>query len=222
MGKIWYNISMKKFTLGLVTLGLLGVMAFPKMTMANEGIVLMRGAGVSGACFATSVFVDGTYRVLATCRDLKMALSPEQNRYVVWLNDETGKTRRLGEIVNGKMSTATDVKFVELYVTAEVDGYGSKPSDNILLSGPVQAINFVTGEVVPGEGVIVAPTPTPKKETTKVTPTTVKEKVVSTEVTAGQGIGGALSTVLKIALFGFGALLLIVGVFSFISRKRAL
>lgn len=214
---------MKKLTLGLATLGLLGVMIFPKIAMANEGIVLMRGAGTSGSCFAASVFVDGTYRVLATCRDLKMALSPEQNRYVVWLNDETGKARRLGEIVNGKMSTATDVKFAELYVTAEVDGYGNKPSDNVLLSGPVQAINFVTGAVVPGENVIVTPTPTATK-TVKVTPTvtTVKEKLVSTEVTAGQGIGGALSTVLKIALFGFGALLLIVGVFSFISRKRAL
>jgi len=211
---------MKKLNLGLVVLGLLGFLTFPKVSLANEGVVLMRGAGVSGACFATSVFVDGTYRVLATCRDLRIALSPEQNRYVVWLNDESGKTRRLGEIVNGKLSTATDVKFTELFVTAETDGYGNKPSDSILLSGPVQAINFATGEIKPGENVIVAPTPTLKKDT-KVTPTTTEVKEAS-EVSAGQGIGGALSTVLKIALFGFGALLLIVGVFSFISRKRAL
>ena len=178
----------------------------------------MGGAGVSGACFAASVFVDGTYRVLTTCRDLKTALSPEQNRYVVWLNDETGKTRRLGEIVNGKLVANTSTKFTALFVTAETDGYGNKPSDSILLSGPVQAINFVTGEMKPGENIIVAPTPTPKNNV-KVTPTVTA--VDSTE-TPNKGIGGALSTVFKIALFGFGALLLIVGVFSFISRKRAL
>jgi len=176
---------------------------------------------VSGACFATSVFVDGTYRVLATCRDLKIALAPEQNRYVVWLTAENGKTRRLGEIVNGKLSTATDSKFTELFMTAETDGYGNKPSDAILLSGPVQAINFVTGEMKPGESIIVAPTPT-LKNNLKAVPATTGGENVTVEKAPSQGIGGALSTVLKIALFGFGALLLIVGVFSFISRKRAL
>lgn len=213
---------MKKIVLGLSTVVLLGLFVFPKVSMANEGIVFMGGARVSGACFAASVFVDGTYRVLATCRDLKTALSSEQNRYVVWLNDETGKTRRLGEIVNGKLVANTSTKFTDLFVTAETDGYGNKPSDSILLSGPVQAINFVTGEMKPGENIIVAPTPTPKNNV-KVTPTTVGETKVTVETkTPSGGIGGALSTVLKIALFGFGALLLIVGVFSFISRKRAL
>jgi len=203
---------------GLLFSVLLGSVALARPVMANEGVVFMGGAGVSGACFAASVFVDGTYRVLTTCRDLKTALSPEQNRYVVWLNDETGKTRRLGEIVNGKLVANTSTKFTALFVTAETDGYGNKPSDSILLSGPVQAINFVTGEMKPGENIIVAPTPTPKNNV-KVTPTVTA--VDSTE-TPNKGIGGALSTVFKIALFGFGALLLIVGVFSFISRKRAL
>jgi hypothetical protein len=201
-------------------LTLLVLLAFPTVSKANEGVVMMKGAGVSGACFAASVFVDGTYRVLATCRDLKTALSPEQNRYVVWLTDANGKTRRLGEIVNGKLATSTDSKFVELYVTAESDGYGNKPSDSVLLSGPVQSINFDSAEFKPGATLTVAPTPTPKNNA-KVTPT-VTVVADGTETTPNKGIGGALSTVLKIALFGFGALLLIVGVFSFISRKRAL
>jgi hypothetical protein len=210
---------MKKLSLGLSAVALMGLFIFPKVILANEGTVLMRGAGVSGACFATSVFVDGTYRVLATCRDLKTALSPEQNRYVVWINEEGGKTRRLGEIVNGKLATATDVKFSEMFVTAETDGYGNKPSDTVLLSGPVQQINFETGIVNAGANVTTAPTPTPSKAL-KASPTAAKE--VTTVEKTSQGIGGALSTVLKIALFGFGALLLIVGVFSFISRRRAL
>lgn len=211
---------MKKIFLGLSTLLLLGILAFPKTISANEGIILMRGAGVSGSCFGTSVFIDGTYRVLATCRDLKTALSPEQNRYVIWLTEEDGKVRRLGEIDNGKLLTATDVKFTELFITAESDGYGNKPSQSVLLSGVVQPINFVTGEMDTKVTITIAPTPTPTKTNTKVTQTTVQGDV--TVKTSNQGIGGALSTVLKIALFGFGALLLIVGVFSFISRKRAL
>ncbi len=210
---------MKKLFLGLSTLGLLAILARP--AMANEGIVLLRGAGASGSCFAASVFVDGVYRVLGTCRDLKTALSPEQNRYVVWQTGETGKVRRLGEVINGKLSTTTNDKFTDLFITAESDGYINKPSESVLLAGIVQTINFETGEVRPEADVTVAPTPTPSK-TTKVTPTKAVNATVTPEATTGQGIGGALSTVLKIALFGFGALLLIVGVFSFISRKRAL
>lgn len=214
---------MKKLYLGLFTVVLWGLLVLPKIAFANEGTVLMRGAGVSGACFATSVFVDGTYRVLMTCRDLKTALSPEQNRYVVWLNEENGKTRRLGEIVNGKLATATDVKFLELYITAESDGYGNKPSEAILLTGQVQQINFESDKVNSGATITVTPTPT-SKNIVKTSPVKTGEAAITpvAEVSAGQGIGGALSTVLKIALFGFGALLLIVGVFSFISRKRAL
>lgn len=213
----------KKIFSGVVAAALFGGILLARPAMANEGIVLMRGVGgTSGSCFAASVFVDGTYRVLATCRDLKTALSPELNRYVVWLTEENGKSRRLGEIVNGKLATTTNVKFTNLYITAESDGYINKPSENVLLNGVVQTINFETGEVKPGADVTVAPTPTPSKVSAKVTPTKVVDATVTTEDTPTKGIGGALSTVLKIALFGFGALLLIVGVFSFISRKRAL
>ncbi len=214
----------KKIFFSVIAAALFGGVVLAQPAKANEGILLMRGTGgTSGSCFAASVFVDGSYRVLATCRDLKTALSPELNRYVVWLTEENGKTKRLGEIVNGKLATTTNVKFTDLYITAESDGYINKPSENILLTGIVQTINFETGEVKPGADVTIAPTPTPSKVTNKVTPTkAVDVTVETTDETPSKGIGGALSTVLKIALFGFGALLLIVGVFSFISRKRAL
>jgi len=208
----------KKIISDLVSLLVLGGMILTRPVMANEGVVMMKNPGVSGACFAASVFVDGTYRVLVTCRDLKMALSPEQNRYVVWLTEEKGKVRRLGEIVNGKMSASSNTKFTELFVTVETDGYGSKPSDSVLLSGPIQTINFESTEFKPGATLTAAPTPTPKNNA-KITPTVT---AVNGTETPTKGIGGALSTIFKIALFGFGTLLLIVGVFSFISRKRAL
>ncbi len=207
----------KKLSLGILSLGVLGFAAVPRVAMANEGVAMLRGSGVSGACFATSVFVDGSYRVLATCRDLKTALSPEKNRYVAWVTTDEGKQVRLGEIANGKLSTSMDSRFVDLFVTAETDGYGLKPSTDVLLSGPVQAIDF-------GVGIASAPlaTPTPTNvKNVKVTPTQgVDKEQTAAETTSG--VKGALSTVLKIALFGFGALLLVVGVFSFLSRRRSL
>ena len=200
----------------------MGLLLLPRMALANEGIVMMKTDGVSGACFVTSVFVDGTYRVLATCRDLKTALSPEQNRYVLWVTQEGGKQRRLGEIENGKLATSTDTKFTDIFLTAETDGYGNKPSENILISGTLQAIDF--GASVGNQVEVTAittPTPTVGKNV-KVTPTEIVTNENVTGETTSKGVSGALSTVLKIALFGFGALLLIVGVFSFISRKRSL
>lgn len=215
-----YRSPIRSGMTSLLGLAIFAGIALINPVVANEGVIFMKGAGVGGSCFAASVFVEGTYRVVVTCRDLKAALSPEQNRYVVWLTEGNGSVRRLGEVVNGKLAASTDVKFYQLFVTAETDGYGRKPSDQVLLSGPVQAINFDADVVKPGEGVIVAPTPTPKKGV--ITPTVPADDVNVTGQQTNKGIGGALSTVLKIALFGFGALLLIVGVFSFISRKRAL
>ncbi len=211
----------KKIFSGVIASIVLSGIVLAKPVMANEGVVVMKGDGSTGACFGTSVFIDGTYKVLVTCRDLKSALSPEQNLYVVWVTQPDGKVRQLGQIENGKLSTATDVKFINMFVTAEVDGYGTKPSNQVLLTGPMQAINFDYGQPKPGEGLIVAPTPTPK---ITATPTAAASDVnaAGQKPASNSGIGGALSTVFKIALFGFGALLLIVGVFSFISRKRSL
>jgi len=188
------------------------VMFFPKGAVANEGVINLRGTGTSGACYASSVFIDGTYKILMTCRELKIALSPEKNRYVAWVEDDLGKQKRLGEIANGKMSSLTDIKFVRIFVTVESDGYGNTPSEDVLLTGFVEPINFGPGIASPP---IVTPTPTPTKSAA-ISPTGVSQ-------TPGEsGLGSALGTIFKIALLGFGVLLLVVGVFSFLSRKRSL
>lgn len=207
---------MKKNLLGaLISAVLLGMVLYlPKTASANEGVVNLRSTTGSGACFAASVFVDGTYKILMTCRDLKIALTSEKNIYVAWVEDDLGKQKRLGEIVNGKLSTITDMKYVRIFITAETSGYGNKPSEDIILSGFVEPISF-------GPGItstpIITPTPTP----TKATVTTTNGKTVTIEP-AQSGLGTALSTIVKIALLGFGILLLVVGVFSFMSRRRSL
>lgn len=207
---------MKKSLFGaLISAILLGfVLFFPKGALANEGIINLRSTGASGSCYAASVFIDGTYKILMTCRELKIALSPEKNRYVAWVEDEGGKQKRLGEIANGKLSTITDIKFVRIFISVEADGYGNTPSEDVLLTGFVEPINF-------GPGIastpIITPTPTPTRESV-VVPTNITGKT-----TTGQsGLGSALSTIFKVALLGFGVLLLIVGVFSFMSRRRSL
>ncbi len=203
----------KNLLAGLVSAIVLGVLLFfPKGAQANEGVINLRGTGTGGSCYASSVFIDGTYKILMTCRELKIALSPEKNRYVAWVEDDAGKQKRLGEIANGKMSSLTDIKFVRIFVTVESDGYGNTPSVDVLLTGFVEPINFGPGIASPP---IITPTPTPSKS----------EVVVPTGIDQAQnqsGLGSALGTIFKIALLGFGVLLLVVGVFSFMSRKRSL
>lgn len=207
----------KKIVSGIVASAFLGAFLMAKPVSANEGVVNLRGAGTNGACYAVSVFIDGSYKILATCRELKIALSPEKNRYVAWVEDVDGKQRSLGEIANGKLSTVTSDKFVRMFVTAETDGYGNKPSEDVLLTGFVEPIDF-------GKGIVSAPIVTPTPTPSKLSPTvSAKNGATVTETPANQsGLGSALSTVFKIALLGFGVLLLIVGVFSFLSRRRSL
>ena len=201
--------------LGLVFAFLVGT----KLSYANEGIVNMRGAGV-GSCFAASVFIDGNYKIIMTCRELRIALSPEKNRYVAWVEGEDGKQKRLGEIVNGKLSTISDIKFVRLFVTSEEDGYGSKPTGDVLLTGGIEPIDFGKGIVTTP---IVTPTPTVTQSSRYITPkATVTVKATTSSTTSTSGLGSALSTIFKIALFGFGLLLVVVGVFSFLQRRRSL
>lgn len=206
---------MKKTFLGLFLLAFAFI--FKSNVFANEGVLNLRGSGAS--CYAASIYIDGAYRILMTCRELKIALSPERTRYVAWVVGEDDKQKRLGEIVNGKMSVMTDVKIKQIFITSEDDSYGNKPTGEVLLSAGVEPIDF-------GKGVIMAtPTPTQTQITATVTttPKTTATPKPTTSSTGGtSGLGSALSTVFKIALFGFGLLLIIVGVFSFLQRRRSL
>ena len=193
---------------------------------ANEGVVNLRGL-VKGACFASSIYFDGNYHIMMTCRELLTAISPEKNRYIVWIEDTTGKVKRIGEIVNGKMSTISDVKYIKMFVTAELTDFGPKPSDDLVLSGQIEPIDFGKNIVTtpfPTPTIAVSVTTEPKTTVAQTTPrATITPKITSTTTTSStSGLGSALSTIFKIALFGFGLLLVIVGVFSFLQRRRSL
>lgn len=204
---------MKKYLLGILLVAAL--MTFVVRTaLANEGIIRLAGrTDADGRCFAVSIFLDGNYKLLLTCRGLQMALDPVLNKYVVWAN--VGETKqRLGEVVNGKLSGVIGDKFDSLFVTLESDAYPSKPSINMILNGKIEPIDF--GKAVFNTS--LAPTVT-------VAPATkIDERgaIVPTVAPAAKNLTGAVVAVGKAILFGFIILLIIVGVMSFLARRKNL
>lgn len=200
---------MKKFFLGLVLAAVLVFLAKP--ALANEGVFHLVGPSESGgSCYAASVYIDGSYKILMTCRGLRMALDPVRNKYVVWANAGE-KKQRLGEIVNGKLSASIPAEFESLFVTLEPDAYSSKPSGVVALTGNVETIDFGQGAV--DSGLQLTPTPATLEESTVVPTVTPSSSGRLTSVVVGIG---------KAILFGFILLLIVVGVMSFLARRKNL
>jgi|CXWL01.1.fsa_nt_gi hypothetical protein len=211
---------MKKYFLGFLLMIALFALASP--ASANEGIIRLSGrTDVDGRCFAASVYIDGSYKILMTCRGLKMALDPVKNKYVVWANVGE-RIQRLGEIVSGKLSASVPDKFGSLFVTIEPDGYPSKPSDDTVMTGAIEAIDF-------GKGVLdtsLQPTrPTAAQSGGQAAPAVINERgaIVPTISQANQGkLTGVVVGIGKAILLGFVLLLIAVGVMSFLARRKNL
>lgn len=201
------SIYMKKMI--VLVFGLFAFLSFSKPAMASEGTFKMvPRVGGEGRCFASSVYVDGMYRVLVTCRDLRVAVDAEANKYVVWSEVlSSGKRRRMGEILNGKLMANSEEKFDRLFVTAERDSYLTKPVGVELLSGTVEPIDFGSAVV----NAKVTPTPTVYKAVVQEVSTAQPSRLVS--VVTGLG---------KAILIGFVLLLIIVGVMSYLARRKSL
>lgn len=205
---------MRKFLWGLVLAVALVFLARP--ALANEGVLHLVGPSESGgSCYAASVYIDGSYKILMTCRGLRMALDPVRNKYVVWANAGE-KKQRLGEIVNGKLSASIPAEFESFFVTLEPDAYSSKPSGIVALTGNVETIDFGQGVVDSGLTPSVTPviTGAPIDDRGAVVPTVTP------------GASGRLTSVVvgvgKAILFGFILLLIVVGVMSFLARRKNL
>lgn len=201
------SIYMKKMIVLVFTL--IAFLSFSKPAMASEGTFKMvPRVGGEGRCFASSVYVDGMYRVLVTCRDLRVAVDAEANKYVVWSEVlSSGKRRRMGEILNGKLMANSEEKFDRLFVTAEKDSYLTKPAGVELLSGTVEPIDFGSAVV----NAKVTPTPTVYKAVVQEVSTAQPSRLVS--VVTGLG---------KAILIGFVLLLIIVGIMSYLARRKSL
>ena len=210
---------MKKVFWGLVLAVVLFLPAKP--ALANEGVFRLLGPSEDGgSCYAASVYIDGSYKILMTCRGLRMALDPVRNKYVVWANSGEKKPR-LGEIVNGKLSASLADKFESLFVTLEPDAYGSKPTGVVALTGNVETIDFGKGAF--DSGLELSPSLATSRESLGATPEESRRGVVPTVT---PGASGRLTNVVvgigKAILFGFILLLIVVGVMSFLARRKNL
>lgn len=208
---------MKKIFFGFVWLVMFFVLATGKI-LANEGTAQLAGKlGADGRCYAASVYVDGNYKLLMTCRGLKAALDPVKNRYVVWANMGERK-QRLGEIVNGKLSANVPEKFESIFVTVEADSYPAKPTGEAVMTGAMMAIDF-------GGGVFDPTIVSGAKPTGAVVTTKIDERGAVIPMVTPAASGRLTSVVVgigKTVLFGFVLLLVVVGVMSFLARRKNL
>ncbi len=192
--------------------------ATAKAASASEGTIKLAGrTDADGRCYAVSIFIDGNYRLLMTCRGLQVALDPVLNKYVVWavIGD---RRQRLGEIVSGKLSSVITEPFENLFVTLEADGYPSKPSVNMVLNGKIEPIDFGKGTF--NSSFVATPTTAQTGGQTKIDE---RGAVVPTVTAVPQkNLTGAVVAIGKAILFGFIILLLIVGVMSFLARRKNL
>lgn len=209
----------RKTMIPAIIIGLGAAVLAGRPVSANEGTVNLRAeAGQAGSCFAVSVFIDGSYKILMSCRDLPMALTAEQNQYIVW-KEAAGKQTRVGNLNNGKMSSVVSAKFDRLFITAEGNNYVGNPTGPVVVSGNVTPINFNGATepsrqtVSPTFGATATPTLVPGKGTVTPTPVTVG---------GVNRLGAALAGIGKAILLGFVVLLVIVGVLGFLARRRGL
>lgn len=176
---------------------------------ASEGQAALESKSIGGPkCLVNSVFIDTTYHVLVTCRDLVTPYSAEVTRYNLWIyNTSLKRWVSLGRINQGKLYTNTSVKFDQLQVTAEAVSSPRQPSEFVVASGMVVPFDFDKGSLA------LTPTPTP-------TPTPNAANIVPSPVASGNVVGNAVRTVVKLLVVGFVVLLVGVVVMTVITRRR--
>lgn len=189
---------------------------------ASEGEFVLRTSEESEAvCVGSSVFVNGRYRVLLSCRGLEMAPDPVFNRYMVWTREEDGKLRRLGEIENGKLQGSSEEMFTTVEVSLESKSSPLKPSEKMVMAGDVVALEF-GGEIEEKEEVVLSDEVDQIDLNDDVVDEVDDRGVITPAVeSTTSGFSKVLSAVLKALLAGFVVVILVVGASSYLSgRKR--
>lgn len=207
---------MKKIKLFLTALGVFLLLGAGSVRASEGSLYLSDDKG--GVCLGSSVFVDGRYRVLLSCRGLEMAADPIFNRYMVWSEEVGGKMRRLGEIEKGKLQASSDEAFTGLKVSLESEASPLRQEGEMVMSGEVEEFNFGreileerTEEKDVSEIVLDDSLDEEMEDRGAVTP--------AVESTAS-GFSRVLSGVLKALLAGFVVVILIVGVSSYFSNRK--
>jgi len=200
---------MNKFVVRLFALGIFFVLVLP--VMASEGIAKLESVGGEmGSCFVASVHVEGRFRVLMTCRDLRSALDPVRNKYVAWTKNGEN-LKKLGEIENGKLQASMSDEFKEVVITVEESNRINKSSGGVVLAGKMEKIELDSGQarMTDWDETVVTPMVTP-------TPTSMPK----IDAASATGAGSVFKILGKALLTGFLVLLGVVGVLSYLSRRK--
>ncbi len=165
---------------------------------ASEGVINLHGINESDVeCFAMSTIINrsNSYNILIQCQNLIYPVENGAAFYILWATPyavEAGKEIKpihLGDLEFGRKSFKTKNAFSDLYVTREIGKSPKQSSNDRVLQGIVEPINFSNTQPTP----TIAPEPT-TKPSPKITP----EKTPKvTPAVQSQG-GGLISTIISI------------------------
>ncbi len=218
-----FNMRLNKL-LGVLGAGFLFTVLSRGEILANEGtVVLNPEAGYVGKCYLASVYIDSSYRVIGSCRGLPVALSAEQNKYVLWR--QMGESAyRMVPIENGKFNTAVAEKFENVFITVESDSYTNKPSGPVVARGTLSPLPLNVSGQASGGTFSSSPGVAQGGVTVSLSPRSASNSSVSSSAntTGADRLGVLLRGVGRALIYGFVLLLIIVGVLSFLSRRKNL
>lgn len=186
-----------------------------KGVFANEGnFRLAPSNGSNVSCFVTSVYQNGSYRILGTCRGLVVAYSAEQTRYALWKVEEDDDVLFVADVDDGKIWGSSITEFDELYITAERPSYARQPEGPRVAEGTLEQIEFV-GRNESGDSRILTPTPAPENNSI-----ITRSQSTTSGSTVGARLQSILRTIGKIVIIGFLILLVLVIVMTVITRRK--
>lgn len=193
---------------------------------ANEGVIELDSArDTNPRCFVMSTLVDRsrTYNLLVTCKNLVYPIEGKGRYYILWSvpepdpkddrendnqNERAERPVRIGDIKYGKEMFKTRKPFRELFITVESERSPREPSNNRIMEGFVDNVEFLEGagtDEMEESDITPSPTFTPA---TSVTPTKAPEN-------RGGGIFPAVITVIVLII----TIIFILGIVIYIINK---
>lgn len=182
-----------------------------KNVKASDGTFEIRSlTGEPYKCFAASIRMQNLeYRIPFTCRNLIYPAGENIYNYIAWATPKDGGSAiKLGALGLGKGEFKTKTPFTSIFITTEGNSKTKTPSNNIVMRGNIQTIEFMEEEITP------TPSPSPGEDTQE---ENIEEEEVKPELTTKDKLVLALKRAGIAALF---ALVALVGIIFVVSKSR--
>lgn len=205
---------MKRVIISLLALTTIFLLS-AKAVSANEGVFNLEAVEGSGSCYALSVYDDSRFEILLSCQNLETPFTAELNRYMLWVENSQDDVSRLGEIDRGKFEGSIGSEFVRMFVTAEGKRTPRSPSEQVVVSGTVEDIPFVTQ----GQGGQDKKVREVESKVDEQADNQVEQKTDNQEEEQSTA-GGILRTVGRVFLIALVVLLGVVVVMTVVTRRK--